>query len=95
MLSSALIIWRQAWLRTRGYILPAVPQPDKFQDFAKSRNIEQKRTDAGVDMDQPCTTPFNAGKLFGGPVLFSDPTIDGLFGNPETFRQFFGRHFAA
>jgi hypothetical protein len=34
-------------------------------------------------MNQPCTTPFNAGKLFGGPVLFSDPTIDGLFGNPR------------
>lgn len=46
-------------------------------------------------MNQPCTTPLNAGKLFGGPVLFSDPTIDGLFGNSETVRQFFGRHFAA
>ena len=46
-------------------------------------------------MNKSCTTTFNAGKFFGGPVLLSDPTIDGLFGYPETFRQLFGRHFAA
>ena len=66
-----------------------------LRNFAKSGNVEQKRADAGVDMNKSCTTTFNTGKFFGGPVLFSDSTIDGLFGDPETFRQLFGRHFAA